>query len=190
VGVENFQPPQKKVRYHLKILSKEKIYSGPIFDLTHQTIELPNGAVVKRDVLVHNGAAMIIAVTNEGNLIMVRQHRAGTNALTLEFPAGKLDPPEEPQDCALRELEEETGYKANKIRLLHKFFPVAAYCTEQISMFLAEDLTPGKTAPDSDEFVEIEIYSLDELLKMLENGEIIDMKTVMGILYYARLVGK
>ena len=171
-----------------KILNTEKVYSGYIFDLAHYTVELPNGKEAKREVIVHNGAAVIVPVTSTGELVLVRQYRPGSDKMMLELPAGKLDGPgEDPQNCALRELQEETGYRANKIRPLLKLHPLAAYCTEQITMFLAEDLEPGASKPDEEEFVETELYSLPALLAMIDNGEISDMKTIMGILYYARL---
>ena len=170
-----------------KTLSTKTIYSGRIFDLTQRTIRWPNGKDIQMDVIEHKGAAVIIPVTKDGRLVLVRQYRPGTDSLLLELPAGKLDPNEDPQDCALRELAEETGYRANKIRPLLKFHPLAAYNTEKISMFLAEDLEPGTPKPDEDEFVEIELYTLQKALAMINNGGIIDMKTILGVLYYASL---
>ena len=152
--------------------------------MTQQTLCLPNGKEAVRDVIQHGGAVAIVAVTNEGNLLMVRQYRPGSGSMMLELPAGKLDLGEKPQKCALRELEEETGYRAYKIKPLLKVYPVAAYCTEHISLFLAEDLRPGTLNPDEDEFLEVEAHSMQELLRMIGEGEITDMKTIMGVLYY------
>jgi len=169
-----------------KTLERKEIYSGPIFDLTQHTVRLPNGKDARRDIIEHNGAAVIIAVTEEDNLVMVRQYRNGSNSVMLELPAGKLDLGEDPKACALRELEEETGYRASKIELILKMYPVAAYCTEKINMFLAKGLEQGTPKPDEDEFVEVEEYSLSALLTMIDNGEITDMRTILGVLYYAR----
>ena len=169
-----------------EIVNTQKIYSGPIFELVKETMTLPNGRETYRDVIIHNGAAVIIPVTFEKELVMVRQYRSGSGSMLLEFPAGKLDPGEKPEECALRELSEETGYCASSIKQLFTVYPVAAYCSEQITVFLAEGLKPGKSNLDHDEFIEIETYSLPELLKMIDNGEIEDMKTIMCILYYAR----
>lgn len=173
-----------------KILGKEKIYSGNIFELFKYKMLLPNGKEVVRDIIEHNGAAAIVAVTSSGDLVMVRQYRNGSDSLMLELPAGKLDLGEDIQECALRELEEETGYRANKIRPMFKTYPVSAYCTEQITLFLAEDLEPGEPKPDTDEFVEVELHSLPNLLTMIDNGEITDMKTISGLLYYAGMEGQ
>jgi len=172
-----------------KILERKTLYSGPIFDLCQRVVELPNGKKVSRDVIEHKGASVIIAVTDPGDLVMVRQYRNGTDSIMLELPAGKLDTGEDPQVCALRELEEETGYKASEIRLLLKMHPVAAYCSEEISLFLAERLKPGVPKPDADEFVEVETYPLPELLQLIDAGGITDMKTILGLLYYSRMKG-
>lgn len=163
------------------------IYSGKIFDLLKYTVKLPNGKETTRDVIHHNGAAVIIAVTDTGELVTVRQYRDGSGCAMLELPAGKLDPGEDPKECASRELTEETGYTAAKIRPLLLMHPVAAYCTEKIHMFLAEGLTSGSPRPDPDEFVEVELHSLQSLLEMIDNGEITDMKTIAGVLYYLRV---
>jgi len=170
-----------------EVVDIQKVYSGPIFDLVKQTITLPNGKEAYRDVIIHNGAAVIIPVTDEKKLVLVRQYRNGSNSMLLEFPAGKLDHNEDPKECALRELAEETGYHASGIKQLFKVYPVAAYCSEQITVFLAEGLKLGTPNLDEDEFVETEEYSLSDLLQMIDDGDIQDMKTIMGVLYYARI---
>ena len=172
-----------KLKPH-KILDSEKLYTGLIFDLYRHNVELPSGKKVNRDVVKHNGATVIVPVTDDGQIVMVRQYRYGSEGFLLELPAGKLDPNENPQECALRELEEETGYRATKIKPLLGMFPVAAYCTEKITMFLAEGLIKGTPKPDDDEFVEVELYPLTDLVAMITNGEIADMKTIAGVLYY------
>ena len=170
-----------------KVTNSRLIYNGSIFDLQQYTLRLPNGKEVLRDVIEHNGAAVVVAVTDSSDIVMVRQYRPGTGTMMLELPAGKLDPGENPKECALRELEEETGYRAGQITPLLKMHPVAAYCTEHISMFLAKNLQKGEARPDSDELVEVELYSLSEILQMIDNGEISDMKTILGVLYYSRI---
>ena len=170
-----------------KVLKKEKLFDAKIFDLSKYTVQLPNGNESERFILEHNGAAVIIAITNEGELVMVRQYRNGSGSVMLELPAGKLDLGEDPQVCALRELAEETGYRAAKINKLLSMYPVAAYCTEQMTLFLAEDLEQGQPSPDEDEFVEVELHPLPMLLQMIDRGEITDMKTILGLLYYSRM---
>ena len=170
-----------------KTISKEKIYGGRIFDLFEYKVELPNKKIVSRDMLEHLGAAVILATTDSGDIVMVRQYRNGSDAVMLELPAGKLDENEAPIDCALRELEEETGYRAAKIEPMLKMYPVSAYCTEEVHLFLAQGLTMGAPKPDDDEFVEVEEHSLEVLLKMINDGEINDMKTIAGVLFYAQM---
>ena len=169
-----------------KTLEKNKLYSGKIFDLFQYKVRLPSGKETHRDILEHNGAAVILAVTDDGDLVMVRQFRNGSDSVMLELPAGKLDLGEDPITCAIRELEEETGYRAAEMKPLLKMHPVAAYCTEQISLFLALGLKKGEPTPDADEFVEVELHSPAALLDMIDNGEITDMKTIASILYYLR----
>ena len=172
-----------------KILGKKKIYGGAIFDLVRYNFELPDKKETFWDIIEHYGAVVIIPVTDTGDLVMVRQYRPGPDAVMLELPAGKLDHPNEnKQACALRELEEETGYRASRIEPLLEMYPVAAYCTEKMNLFLAEDLTPGKPSLDDDEFVEVELHSVTALLDMIDNGEILDMKTILGVQYYARFL--
>ena len=173
---------------YTKILEKHKIYGGEIFDLTRYKVELPNKNYAEWDIIVHNGAAVIVAVTKTGEIVMVRQFRPGTEKAMLELPAGRLDSPDEDREhCALRELREETGYVAGKIKLLLTLHPLPAYCTEEVSIFLAEDLEMNKQDLDDDEFVEVELYKLPDLLDMITKGEITTMSAIIGILYYARL---
>ena len=172
----------------MELIKTQKIYQGRIFDLAHHVTKLPNGKETQYDVIEHNGAAVIIPVTDSGELVMVRQYRPGSGTVMLELPAGKLEgPDEDPQECALRELAEETGFRAKKIRPLLKLHPLAAYCTEQIFMFLAENLIPGETNLDEGEFIDIEIHPLPAVLDMIDNNKISDMKTIAGVLYYDRI---
>lgn len=172
----------------MEIIDSRKIYSGPIFDLFQRTYRLPDGSEAPRDIIEHYGASVIIPVTDDGDLVMVRQYRPGSDSFMLEFPAGKLDSPDEDrQACALRELAEETGFRAKKIKPLLDMYPTAAYNTEKISLFLAEGLTPGEPSLDEGEFVEVEIHSAQKLLDMVMRGEISDMKTILGVLYYSNM---
>ena len=174
-----------------KILSKHKLYGGEIFDLKQYKVELPNKGRAEWDVVVHNGAAVIVAVTKQNEIVMVRQYRPGTEEVMLELPAGRLDSVvEDREHCALRELREETGYTAGKIKLLLTLHPLPAYCTEEVSIFLAEDLEAGKQDLDDDEFVDVELHKLPCLLDMIANGGITTMSAVIGILYYARVTGE
>jgi ADP-ribose pyrophosphatase len=169
-------------------VATELIYTGKIFNVTNLTIQLPNGKQVKHDLIVHNGASAIVPVLGDGRILLERQYRESVGAEILEVPAGRLEPGEDPAECARRELEEETGYRAEKITLLTKFFPCVGYSNEQIYLYVAEGLTPGPARPDEDEFVTPEAYTLEEALKMTDNGAIVDGKTSLAILAYARYV--
>jgi ADP-ribose pyrophosphatase len=169
-----------------KTLRTETIYNGLIFDLERHTVRLPNGKEARRDIIRHNGASAIIPVTDDGGVILVRQYREGAGGFLLELPAGKLEPGEDPAVCAVRELAEETGHTAETMRFLTSLRPVAAYSTEVIHFYVAEGLKPGLAHPDTDEFVTLETYKLDEILRMIGEGSVMDMKTVAGVLLYAR----
>ena len=172
-----------------EILQSQKVYEGVIFDVEQRKVRLPNGEEARRDVVTHNGAAAVVALADSGDLVLVRQHRQGADGPMLELPAGKLDPGEDPQKCAQRELAEETGYVAEGLRLLTKLHVAAAYCTEVIHLFFAGKTKPGPTNPDPDEFVTVETHSLMDALRMVQDGTITDAKTVAGVLYYAVFAG-
>jgi len=165
------------------------LYEGPIFKLRQDTITLPNGKEAVRDIIEHNGATAIIAVADDGRLVLVRQFRYGAGCDMLEIPAGKLDPGEDPEECALRELAEETGYRAARIRKVMDLCMIPAWSTERVGLYLAEGLVKGETQLDDEEFVEVELYSVKELLGMIDSGEISDSKTVLAVFYYAGRLG-
>lgn len=163
------------------------LYNGLIFNVVQETVILPNGEPARRDILLHNGAAAVIPVMDDGRLIFVRQYREAASMYVLEIPAGKLDKEEDPLVCAYRELEEETGYKASSMRRLMSFYTAIGYSSEIIHLYLAEGLMPGTQQPDDDEFVSLEIYTLEAALEMIDNGAIVDAKTISALLYYARI---
>jgi len=165
---------------------EKTIYSGKIFDLVQRTVTLPNGKDTLRDILLMNGAAVILPVLEGGGILFVRQYREGAGAEMLELPAGMIGRGEDPLTCAERELREETGYTARTMRFLLKFYSGPGYTTEMMHVYLAEGLTPGAQQLDEDEFIKTEEYSLNEALDMIRDGRISDAKTVSSLLYYAR----
>ena len=167
----------------MQVIRKTRRVTGSILNIEDWEMAFPNGSATYQLVL-HNGAAAILAVDAQGRTPMVRQARAGADcAELLEVPAGKLDgPDEEPLCCARRELEEETGLLAACWQPLGHTYTSPAYCTERIALFLATDLSPGKQHLDADEFLSVEWYSLAELASMALRGEITDMKTALCIL--------
>ena len=134
----------------------------------------------------HDGAAAVVPVMDDGRLLMVRQYRNALERYTLELPAGKLDDPkEEGIVCAARELEEETGYRSDKLEWLITLRTTVAFCDERIEIFTAHDLIPTSQDLDEDEYIDVKAYTLDELKKKIFSGEIEDSKTIAAIMAYA-----
>lgn len=168
-----------------KRLKRELVFTGRILNFYEDTIETQDGRIVHYDFLGHKGAAAVVAVTDEGRLLMVRQYRNALDRFTLELPAGaKNTAEEEGIVCAARELEEETGFYSDNLELLLTLNTTVAFCNEKIEVFLAKNLKPSKQNLDEDEFVEVEEYSIDDLLAMIYSGEITDSKTIAGIFAY------
>lgn len=160
--------------------SSEMKFDGKLIKVTYDTA-LVNGREAWREVVYHPGASAIIVIDNEGRLVMERQYRYALKTGLLEIPAGKLDAGEDPLTCAKRELEEETGYKANEWTSLGAVATSPGFCNEIIHIFLAKDLEQGQTHWDADEYVELEYFTLDELLKAIKAEEIKDGKTLAAI---------
>ncbi len=168
-----------------KRLSRDLIHKGAIIDYYQDTIQVPNGNIVKWDFIKHNGAAAVVPVDSEGRLIMVSQYRNALERYTLEIPAGGLNGPDEPtRDAAARELMEETGYTAEKLELLLTIRTTVAFCNEKIDIYVATGLTPGKQHLDEDEYVDVKAYKVEELVGKILKGEIEDSKTVSAVLAY------
>ena len=166
-------------------LNRELKYQGTILKIYEDTVRV-NGHEAKWDFIHHDGAAAVVAVTEEGKLLMVRQYRNALDRYTLEIPAGKLDYPGEPKmECAYRELEEETGFKTEKLEYLLSINTTIAFCDEAIDVFLAKDLIPSEQHLDPDEEIAVEEWELSDLLELIYSGKMTDGKTVASILAYA-----
>ncbi len=169
-----------------KRLRRDLVAKGAIIDYYQDTMLIPNGNTAKWDLIDHKGAAAVVAVRDDGKLLMVRQYRNALERETLEIPAGGLNGREEPSlDAAKRELEEETGYVCEDLELLNSIYTTVAFCNEKIDIFLARNLKTGRQHLDEDEFLNVEAYTLDELKKMIFDCKIQDSKTICGILTYA-----
>lgn len=168
-----------------KRLNRELVYKGSIIDFYKDTIQVPNGNIVKWDFIKHNGAAAIVPVNEDGKILMVRQYRNALDLFTLEIPAGGLNGSDEPtKTAAIRELEEETGFSTKDAELLISIRTSVAFCDEKIDIYVTTDLTKSKQNLDEDEFIDVEAFSVEELVQMIYSGVIQDAKTVTAILTY------
>jgi len=171
---------------NFKLMKSETLFNGKVFDLKVDHIEYDSGNLGIREVAVHPGGAAVVAVKDDGKIILVKQFRHPIQQAILELPAGKLDKGEDPLVCAERELSEETGYKAGKIIKLGLISTSPGFCTEILHIYLAENLVAGNHNREEGELgMEILEFSMEEIDRMIINGEIIDAKTICGI-YYAK----
>jgi ADP-ribose pyrophosphatase len=165
-----------------RIVKSDVIYSGKVFNIKVDQIEYKTGNKAIREVAEHPGGAVVVPVTKEGKIVMVTQHRFPVNEILLELPAGKLSKGEDPKLCAVRELEEETGYKSDNVNKLGSIFTTPGYSTEKLWIYLAKDLKPGDHNREEGEFgMEVFELSLKEVEEKIYNGEIVDGKTICGI---------
>ncbi len=169
-----------------KTLSSELIYSGRIINLRKDKVSTLNGTS-SREIVEHNGGAVLIAITEDNKMVMVRQYRKPARRVMFEAPAGKIDPNEAPETTALRELKEETGYTAGSIEYVCRFFPSVGYSEEVLYLYYCKDLVKGETAFDGGEALDIEEHGIDELFNMVMRGEIEDAKTIIAIMYAKEL---
>jgi len=164
-------------------LESRVVFDGRIMKVLHDKIRYENGFETDREVAVHHGATAVVPITAEGNVLLVRQYRYAMDEMTLEIPAGLYEPGENPEVCAARELEEETGFKAGKLEFLYRFYSSPGFCTETIHVYKATDLIPSKQNLDEDEFVEIFEVPLSEAVAMIHDGRIVDGKTIAALSY-------
>jgi ADP-ribose pyrophosphatase len=168
-------------------VDSQLIYEGRIVRFRVDTVVLPDGSRSIREVIGTPGAVVIVPLTDDGQVRMVRQYRSAIGEYLLELPAGTLEPNESPEQAAPRELAEETGDRAARWRRLAGFYTVPGICDEYLHLFLANDLTPGQTNQEADEFIEVVTLPLSEALEMVRRGEIRDAKTIIGLLMVARM---
>ena len=172
-----------------KQISSDFIFDGKVVHLYCDKVSLPDGKEATREYIKHIGAVCIVPVTDEGEIVCVRQYRYAIGRAMLEIPAGKLDScGEDPREAALRELREETGATCASLDFIGKFYSSPAILDECIYMYLARGLEFGETDFDDDEYIEIEKIPVDELVRMICSGEIIDGKTQTAVLKAAILI--
>lgn len=165
-----------------KTLDSEEIFQGKIIHVHRDTVELPNGHHGFREVVDHPGGVMVAPLLPGGSLIFVRQYRYPYHEVVLELPAGKLEKGEDPAKAGRRELGEEVGASAEQMISMGKLYPTPGYCGEIIHLYLATGLTMGEQHPDEDEFLEQVEIPLEEAVAMVMRGEIMDAKTIAGVM--------
>ena len=164
----------------------EDVYGGIFLKMKRDQVRLPDGKTALREYLTHPGAVAVVAILDDGRILLERQYRYPIAKACIEIPAGKLESGEDHLLCAQRELEEETGYTAKKWSYIRRIHPVISYSTEFIDIYLAEDLVPGKSRLDAEEFLDVFAAPLDQLLGWIESGEITDVKTTISAYWLDR----
>jgi ADP-ribose pyrophosphatase len=167
-------------------IASEVVFEGKLLHVKRDTVRLPDGKTATREYIAHPGAVMIIPRLPDGKLLMERQFRYPLARVFIEFPAGKIDPGEDPATTAARELLEETGYTAERWSHIGTLHPLITYSTERIEIYTADALTFIGAKLDAGEFIEIFSATLEEALAWIDRGEITDVKTMLGLLLLSR----
>ena len=165
-----------------QIVKQESIYDGRIINVRVDTLLLPDGQQVQREVVVHNGAVVIVPIDKDDHVLLVRQYRHSAGESLLEAPAGTLEESESPDDCAQRELQEEVGYASTNLRALGGFWTSPGFSTEFIYAYLARNLVESKLSLDDDEDIVVERVPTSRIPQMIRLGEIQDAKTIAALL--------
>ena len=171
-----------------KVLSSETLFQGRVFALKREQIAEPGGLVATRDIVVHPGSVVVLPVLGDGRIVLIRQYRHAAGQYLWELVAGHKEPNEDPIEGAHRELQEETGYTAKRVKKLFEIFPSPGLLGERMDIFVAEGLTKGKARPEDDEKITQRILTLLEAKDWIRSGKIRDSKTIAGVLYYAAFV--
>ncbi|MCF6462043.1 NUDIX hydrolase [Clostridium sp. Cult1] len=176
--------------YEEKTMKSEKIYEGKILNLRIDTVELPDKKYSKREIIEHPGSVGIVPITEDGYMILVEQFRKPVEKMLLEIPAGKIEINEEPKETAFRELVEETGYTAKKMEYIFEFYTSPGFSDEKIYLFLATQLELGQEKPMEDEYIEIKKVSIEDLINMVNRGQITDSKTIISIYFAEKYINQ
>ena len=168
-----------------RVATSRQAYAGRIVNLRVDTVALPNGKIVQREVVEHRGAVAMVVLDDQDQVLLVRQHRPAVGEDLLELPAGTIEPGESPDACARRELAEELGMAASRWTPLAQCYSSPGFCTELIHLYLAEGLTPAQGQPDEDEAITVERLPLAEAPARVADGTIRDAKSVAGLMLVA-----
>src|SRR5688572_8175726 len=165
-----------------ELIRSEVLLKGRAFTIRRDTMKTPDGRETKFDIVDHGGSVVLVPIDNEGNILFVRQYRHATNSDLLELPAGTRDGEEPFEECAAREIREETGMQAGKLTHIGSFYLAPGYSTEYMGVFLAEDLSENPLDADDDEFLSIEKIPVQKAFQMAERGEVPDAKSLAALL--------
>src|SRR5712691_8557930 len=177
-------PRAKKAR----VLSSATIYEGPIFGVRRDEVIEPSGVRATREVVTHPGSVVILPVLPDGRILLIKQYRHAARQYLWELVAGRMDPGETPKVAAARELMEETGYRAKRMRVFLNVFPTPGFVEERMFILLAEGLTAGEAEPEEDEKIISRGHNRKQLEEMIRSGKLRDAKSIAGILYYFRFL--
>ncbi len=171
-----------------QVLSSEMIYEGPVFGLRRDELIEPTGLRTKREVITHPGSVVVLPVLPDGRIVMIQQYRHATKQYLWELVAGRMEPGEDPKEAAARELAEETGYKAKRMKVFLDVFPTPGFLEERMFLLLASDVVEGEASPEEDEKIISAVYEPAKLEQMIGRGELRDAKSIAGLLYYFRFI--
>jgi ADP-ribose pyrophosphatase len=167
-----------------KVLNSEMVFTGKVFGVRRDEVVEPSGVHAFREVITHPGSVVVLPVLPDGRIVLIKQYRHATKQFLWELVAGRMEKGESPAKGAARELLEETGYRAKKIKVFLDIFPTPGFLEERMYILLAQGLTAGEAQPEEDEKIISRAYSVAELKQMIKNRRLIDAKSIAGILYY------
>jgi ADP-ribose pyrophosphatase len=180
--------PKKSAASKGKIISSKIVYKGPIFSVRRDIVSEPSGVKTMREMISHSGSVVVMPVLDDGRIVLIRQYRHAARQYLWELVAGRMDPGENIKQAAARELIEETGLRAKKMRVFLEFWPSPGFLEERMFMLLAEGVTQGEAEPEADEKIEAKSFTRPALEKMLRTGIIRDAKTISSLLFYFRFM--
>lgn len=170
------------------VLSSSTIYKGPVFGIRRDEVIEPSGVRTTREVITHPGSVVVLPVLPDGRILMIRQYRHAAHQYLWELVAGRIDAGENPREAAVRELIEETGYRARSFRIFLDVFPTPGFLEERMFILLAEGITAGEAEPEEDEKIISRSFSFKQLEEMIRTGKLRDAKSIAGILFYLRFL--
>lgn len=167
-----------------KVLRSQMVFRGKVFGVRRDEVVEPGSLRATREIITHSGSVVILPVVEDGRILMIRQYRHAARQYLWELVAGRIDDGETVREAAVRELKEETGYRAKRFTEFLDVFPSPGFLEERMHILLVEGLTPGEAEPEADEKIISHAYTVEELKRMMQNGRLRDGKSVAGILYY------